>query len=416
MMFRIKDDILEEYAALAIEKGVNVQPGQPLEIRASVEAYELARKCAEKAYQKGSGKVTIEYLDEQKTRLDYLYLDEESLCDVPKWQLEKVEDNIKKGYCLLFISGSDPDLLAGLDSEKIHKASVTRMKAMQKYQYYSMNNIGQWSILAYPEVHWAHKVFPDIQDDDEAMEALWEAILNASRVEVNKTLSNWDIHNQEIASHAAKMNAYGFRSLHFINSLGTDLTVGLIKNHIWEGGCDLSRGDHKAYFNANIPTEELFTMPDRFHIDGKVVATKPLSYAGKIIDGFSFEFKDGKVVDFDAEQNKDVLNDLLDMDEGVRSLGEVALISFDSPISNSGILFYDTLFDENASCHLALGACYPTNVKNGTQMSSEELYELGGNDSMEHVDFMFGSADLQVDGIKEDGEIVPVFRDGNFVI
>ena len=247
------------------------------------------------------------------------------------------------------------------------------------------------------------------------MDALWEAILFTSRIEKGKTVDNWNKHNKEIHDHCVILNDYNFKSLHFKNSKGTDLKVGLIKDHKWEGGYDYASGNGAA-FNPNIPTEEVFTMPDRYHIDGKVVSTKPLSYAGNIISEFELTFKDGRVVEYHAKDNEEVLKNLLETDEGTKSLGEVALISYDSPISNSNILFFDTLFDENASCHLALGACYPTNVKDGTKMSREELYELGGNDSMEHVDFMFGSADLSVIGERYDGSLVTVFKDGNFII
>ena len=415
-MFKIDSELLKEYAKLAVELGVNVQPGQPLEIRTPVEAYELARECAKVAYEKGASKVIVEYDDEPRTRMNYEYMSEENLAKVPNWQLDKIQENIDSGYCRLFISGSNPDLLNGIDPKKIQNVSIARMNATKKFQYYSMNNVGQWSIVAYPEINWAHKVFPDIKDDDEAMNALWDAILMTSRVELGKTVDNWNKHNAEIKEHSKKLNDYNFKSLHFKNSLGTDLTVGLIKDHIWEGGCDVSRGQYKCLFNPNIPTEEVFTMPDRYHIDGKVYSTKPLSYNGNVIPSFNLTFKDGKVVDYDAEVNKEILKNLLETDEGSTSLGEVALISYDSPISNSGILFYDTLFDENASCHLALGACYPTNLKGGTELSEDELYERGGNKSMEHCDFMFGSKDMHIVGTTYDGEEIVVFDSGNFVI
>ena len=258
------------------------------------------------------------------------------------------------------------------------------------------------------------KVFPELSDD-KAMNALWRAILKTSRVKLNKTVLNWQKHDEELLHHTKKLNEYNFKTLHFKNSLGTDLRVGLIKDHIWSGGKEYASGKYKVAFNANIPTEEVFTMPDRYHIDGTVYSTKPLSYSGKLIPSFCLTFKDGKVIDYDAKENKDVLKSILDTDKGSKSLGEVALISYDSPISKSNILFYDTLFDENASCHLALGACYPTTVKDGDKLSSEELYKLGGNDSLNHVDFMFGSRDMSILGEKYDGEIVEVFKNGNFV-
>ena len=415
-MFKPNIEELKEYAKLAVEVGSNVQKGQHLEIRASVEAYEFVRECAKVAYGKGASKVTVIYEDDVRNRLDYEYIAEEELCKVSNWKIERIQECVDDGYCRLVVLGEDPDLLHGIDPELIKKVTYAKKKATDKFRAYSMNNIGQWTVIAYPELKWAHKVFPDIKDDDEAMQTLWDVIMKTSRVEVGKTIDNWKVHNEEIEEHSKILNDFNFKSLHFTNSKGTDLTVGLIKNHIWEGGCDITRGRFKCWFNPNIPTEEVFTMPDRYHIDGKVFSTKPLSYNGNIIPKFNLTFKDGKVIDYDALENKDVLKGLLETDEGTKSLGEVALISYDSPISNSGILFYETLFDENASCHLALGACYPTNVKGGTELSEDELYELGGNKSMEHCDFMFGSKDMHIVGTTYEGKEIVVFDKGNFVL
>lgn len=413
-MFEIKEDILNEYAKLAVEIGANVQEGQTVMINAPVEAYKLARKCGEVAYKRKAAKVIIDYYDDQKSILDYTYMSKESLSKFPAWRIKKTEELIGEDYCNISIIGGDPDLLKGLDQEKIKAARMARMKALADYQYYFMNSVGQWTIVAYPELKWAKKIFPEL-NDEEAMNKLWEAILMTSRVEVGKTVSNWKQHDAKLGAHCQKLNEYNFKSLHFKNSLGTDLTVGLIKEHIWEGGEEVASGKYKVAFNANIPTEEVFTMPDRYHIDGRVCSTKPLSYDGKLISSFELTFKDGKVVDYKAKDNEEVLKSILDTDEGSKSLGEVALISYDSPISNSGILFYDTLFDENASCHLALGACYPTTVKGGEKLTSEELYKLGGNDSLNHVDFMFGSSDMSIVGTTYDDKEVVVFKDGNFV-
>lgn len=414
-MFKPNHDQIKELAKLAVINGVNVQKGQPLVINAPVEAYELVRECVKVAYEQGSSHVSVNYLDDIKTRLDYEKVATEILATVPNWTIERKRYEVDSKCCYLHIIGEDPDLLNGIDPEKIKQSSLARMKAMKQFQYYTMNNYGQWSIIAYPNLAWAKKVFPDKSDED-AMNALWDAILYTSRVEVNKTMDNWDKHNKQIHDHCNIMNSYNFKSLHFTNSIGTDLVVGLIKDHIWEGGYDIARGDYKVAFNPNIPTEEIFTMPDRYHIDGKVVSTKPLSYNGTIISKFSLTFKDGQIVDYDADDNKEILKNLIDTDKGTKSLGEVALISYDSPISNSGILFYETLFDENASCHLAIGACYPTNVKGGSELTSEQLYELGGNDSMEHVDFMFGSEDMHIVGTTYDGQEIVVFDKGNFII
>lgn len=409
----IDESYYEEYANLAVVNGANVQKGQLLVINAPVEAFKLVRMCVKKAYEVGACRVIVNYNDDALTRYGFEYMSVDELCDIPSWQVDRQQYYIDKHVCYLHIIGDDPDLLAGIDPEKIRESGMARMKAMHQFQYYTMNNVGQWTILAYPNLAWARKVFPGKSDDD-AMTALWEAILSTSRIEKGKTLANWEAHNEEIQLHSKKLNEYNFKSLHFKNSLGTDLTVGLIKNHKWEGGCD--KASNGAVFNPNIPTEEVFTMPDRYHIDGKVVSTKPLSYNGNIISRFELEFKDGQIVGFKADDNEAVLKNLIDTDKGTKSLGEVALISYDSPISNSNILFYETLFDENASCHLAIGACYPTNVAGGTEMTRDELYELGGNDSMEHVDFMFGSEDMSVIGEKYDGSTVEVFKDGNFAI
>lgn len=409
----MNEKIMKNFARLAVEVGVNVLKGQPLLINGPVEAYEFIRECVKVAYEAGASEVWVDYSDNVCARLTYENVDTDTLKEVPEWSIERIKYRIDKKYCVLHIISDDPDLLDGIDSEKIRQVQLERMKATKPYQYYTMNNVGQWSIVAYPNVKWAKKVFPELSDD-EAVKKLWDAIFMTSRVnEIDDVKETWDKHNKEIKYHSKKLNELNFKSLHFKNELGTDLVVGLIKNHCWEGGADIA--SNGAIFNPNIPTEEVFTMPDRYHIDGTVVSTKPLSYSGKLIEDFKLTFKDGKVVDYSARVNEDILKNLLDTDEGAKSLGEVALISHDSPISNSGILFYDTLFDENASCHLALGNCYPSNVENGTKMSSEELKELGGNESMVHVDFMFGSKDMEIVGTTYDGEEIQVFSKGNFV-
>ena len=407
-MFKIDSELLKEYAKLAVELGVNVQPGQPLEIRTSVEAYELARECAKVAYEKGASKVIVEYDDEPRTRMNYEYMSEENLAKVPNWQLDKIQENIDSGYCRLFISGSNPDLLNGIDPKKIQNVSIARMNATKKFQYYSMNNVGQWSIVAYPEINWAHKVFPDIEDDDEAMNALWDAILMTSRVELGKTVDNWNKHNAEIKEHSKKLNDYNFKSLHFKNSLGTDLTVGLIKDHIWEGGSDIAHGKYKCEFNPNIPTEEVFTSPDCKSAEGVVYSSKPLYYNGGVIDNFSVEFKDGKAIKCHAKKGEKLLKSIIDFDENSCYLGECALVEVTSPINKTGVIFKATLLDENASCHLAFGQGFGTGSK-------KSLEKRGINFSKTHVDFMIGDDTLNITGIKN-GEKIPIMKSGRFVI
>lgn len=406
---------LAQFAKLAIRLGINPSKGQPVVINAPVEAYEFVRLCVKQAYACGSGKVTVQWNDNDLTRLNYENVDTDELKVVPQWRKDQMQDQIDQGICRLSISSPDPDLLVGIDPDKIKAVSMENMKASGPFQNYFMNNEGQWSIVAYPNVKWARKVFPDEKDDVVVVEKLWDAILYASRVFDDQDVEEaWSNHNATIHHHCDVLNQYNFKSLHFKNKYGTDLTVGLIKDHIWCGGDEKS--SKGVVFNANIPTEEVFTMPDRYHIDGTVVSTKPLNYNGQLIHQFKLTFKDGKVINAVSDDNQVVLDQILDTDEGSRSLGEVALISHDSPISNSGLLFYNTLFDENASCHLALGACYPTTVKGGETLSREELFERGGNDSLNHEDFMFGSEDMSVVGTTYDGETIEVFKDGNFCI
>ena len=265
------------------------------------------------------------------------------------------------------------------------------------------------------QIRCGQKVFPNAKTDEEAVSLLWDAILKASRVTIDKDpVLEWKNHNKYLSNHTKLLNDYNFKYLHFKNSLGTDLTVELVKNHIWLGGAEKS--SKGVIFNANIPTEEVFTMPYKYGTQGKVVATKPLNYEGKLIEDFYLVFKDGKVVEYDAKKEKVALESLLNTDEGSKYIGEIALISHDSPISNMNILFYETLFDENASCHMALGKAYPINIKNGPNMEMEELEALGYNNSINHVDFMFGSDDMEIIGEKESGEKVEIFKKGNFVI
>lgn len=410
----VSQEVLRKYAKLAVCMGVNVQKGQMLVINASVADYEFVRLCCEEAYKAGAGEVVVNWNDEQLNLMDYTYCSTESLCEVPKWSLDKYQWAIDKGCCMLSISSSTPGLLKDVDPMKMKQVQLSRMKAMAPFQYYTMNNEGQWSIVALPSVGWAKKVFPEL-GEDEAVEKLMEAILMSARVnEGNDPIEEWKKHNEKMTHYSKVLNDHNFEYLHFKNSLGTDLKVELVKDHVWCGGCETSTKG--VIFNPNIPTEENFCMPHKNGVNGRVVATKPLSYQGKLIDGFYLDFEEGKVVSYHADQEEETLKNLIELDEGSCRLGEVALISYDSPINETGILFYNTLFDENASCHLALGRAYPMNVKNGTKMNNEELAAVGANYSMTHVDFMFGSRDMHVVGIKENGEEVVLFDNGNFVI
>lgn len=410
----VSENQLKKYARLAVKMGVNVQEGQLLVIGADVRDHKFAELCVEEAYKAGAGKVVVDWSSEHNTRWSYEYMTKEALADIAQWQYDKRKDEQDKGCCYLHLISQTPNLLEGIDSEKIMARQMAASKMFAPLQSYTMNSEGQWSIVALPSAGWAKKVFPDCTEE-EAIDKLWNAILMSVRVsEDNDPVAEWDVHNKQISHYCEVLNDNNFKALHFKNSLGTDLTVELVKNHIWAGGCE--EAGNGAIFNPNMPTEENFCMPYKYGVNGKVVATKPLSYQGKLIDGFELDFKDGKVVAFHAEKEEEALKNLVEYDEGSCYLGEVALISYDSPINNTGILFYNTLFDENASCHLALGRAYPSNVKGGTEMSEEELQAAGANYSMTHNDFMFGSADMHVDGIKEDGTVVTIFENGNFII
>lgn len=410
----VSEKILRKYAELAVKMGSNVQKGQMLVINADVRDYEFVHLCVEEGYKAGAGEVSVNWSSECTTKMAYEYQTTETLCEIPQWTYDRRAYAQEKGCCFLHVVSSTPDLLKDIDAEKIQAYQMVAGKKFQPLQAYTMANKGQWCIVAVPSAGWAKKVFPDMEETA-AIKALWEAILTSVRIsEDNDPVAEWEKHNAEILRHSKQLNDYNFKELHFKNSLGTDLTVELVENHIWSGGCE--EAANGAIFNPNMPTEENFCMPHKYGVNGKVVATKPLSYQGKLVDDFWMTFENGKVVEYGAEKEYDALKNLIEYDEGSCYLGEVALISYDSPINNTGILFYNTLFDENASCHLALGRAYPMNVQGGTEMNDEQLIEVGANQSMTHVDFMFGSRDMHVDGICKDGTVVPVFREGNFVL
>jgi len=405
---------LRKYARLAVSIGANVQPGQMLLIQGQTDTREFVRLCVEEAYAVGAGYVQVRWNDDPIVHTTYQMASVEALEEVPAWMVSQFDYYMEKGAALLSVASPTPGLLGDIDPVKLQRANIAQRKAMTKWQTYMMGNRTQWSIVAVPTVAWAKKVFPAL-DDEAAVASLWDAIFNAVRVhEDNDPVQEWKEHNARLSAHNKALNDYNFKTLHFQNSLGTDLFVDLVENHIWAGGDEANT--QGVRFNPNMPTEESFSMPYKFGVHGKVVATKPLNYNGRLIDGFWLQFKDGKVVDYDATKEKDALANLLSTDEGSSYLGEVALISHDSPISNSGILFLNTLFDENASCHLALGRAYPMNIKGGNDMTQEDLNAAGSNHSMEHQDFMFGSADMEITGIKHDGTKVILFKSGNFVI
>lgn len=405
---------LERYAKLTVKQGANVQKNQIVIINSSLESAPFTRLLVKEAYEAGARQVIVKWSDDDITKMHYENMSLEDLCDIPAYKVEEALDPLRKGACLISVSSPHPGLLKDVDSRKIAAAQMAGSKAMAETRQYTMANMVQWCIVAASNPIWAKKVFPTLSEE-QATAKLWDAIYDSVHVGANNDpIESWKKHTDELIEHIDKMNDYNFSELHFKNALGTDLHVGLVKNHIWAGGCEKTQGGIE--FNPNMPTEEIFCMPDKYRVNGVVYSSKPLNYAGKIVDQFWLEFKDGKVVNYHAEKEQDSLKELIEFDEGSSYIGEVALVPFHSPISNSNILFHNTLFDENASCHLALGRAYPMNVKGGTEMSEEELAKTGANISLTHVDFMFGTHDMTIKGIKEDGSEVDVFINGDFVI
>lgn len=403
-------ELLKKYAKLAVEMGVNLQENDTLCINSPIETSEFARFIAEAAYAVGAKDVIVNYNDSKLNKIRLSNSSVDTLSNLPEWFGETYNYYARNGACFISISASDPDAFSGVPIENIAAYSKARSIALKEYSEAATTNKVRWCVLSYPTLAWAKKVFPDA-NDDEALKKLGEAIISAVRINADDPVEVWNKHNANLAKNLDFMNNHNFKSLHLKSNNGTDLTVELPENHYWAGG---EEADTKGIlFNANMPTEEVFTLPKRTGVNGIVFSSKPLSYNGNLINDFSITFKDGKAVDFDAKEGKEVLSQLLDTDEGARYLGEIALVPFDSPISNSNLIFYNTLFDENAACHLAFGRAYPC-IKNSQDLSEEQLKEIGVNDSLIHVDFMIGTADLEVTGYTNYGTEVSVFKNGNW--
>lgn len=402
---------LKKYARLIAETGVNVQDNHTVVLQISVNQAPLARLITEEAYRLGAAEVIVQWSDETIQREFLAHAATDRIENVPQYKIDQTDDWIAKGASRISVVSSNPDALAGVDTQRVAAFQAANGKALVNLRKATQANKVSWTVVAAASEGWAAKVFPELATSEEQVDALWNEIFKTTRIYEENPVIAWDIHDKKLQEKAAELNEQQFTALHY-TAPGTDLTIGLPKNHLWEGaGSYNARGEE---FMANMPTEEVFTAPDSRRVDGYVSSTKPLSYAGTIISGMKFTFKDGKVVDFSAEQGEEALKNLLAIDEGAKHLGEVALVPEPSPISQSGLIFYNTLFDENASNHLAFGSAYAFNLQGGTEMSEEELAEAGLNRSQTHVDFMVGSDKMNIDGIKEDGTIVPVFRNGDW--
>lgn len=411
----MNQELLNKYAAFTVQVGVNVQKGQTLIIRCPVEGAYFGRACMEAAYKAGARDVVIRWEDEKAARIRMELGEEEALSETKPYELRSYLDYAESegGCCLLAIHASDPEIFKGLDAAKINRVSLAKQEAMKSWREYTMKDRVQWCVVAIPTPAWAASVFPGL-DEDEAQEKLWSAIFDVCRVTGGDPVSAWKEHVAKTSACRDKLNELQLESIHMTSANGTDLTVGLAEGHTWEGAC--SKAENGAVFIANVPTEEVFTAPHRERVNGVVKGTKPYVYNGQLIEGFSVTFKDGVVVDYSAEKNAELLGQLLDSDEGARRIGEIALVPASSPINRSGLLFYNTLFDENAACHIAFGAGYPTTVKGGAAMTTEELLACGVNDSAIHEDVMVGAEDMTITGLTKSGETVTIFENGEWAI
>lgn len=402
---------LKEYAELAIKIGVNVQKDQIVSISAPIHSIEFVRELSKVAYERGAREVVYNWSDDQLTLMKFQKATDKAFEKFPKWEADRLNYLADEGACFLNVISPDPELLKDVDVKRVANWSKVRSEAVKEYYEKVLSDKNSWSIVALPCEAWATKVFPEVSNE-EAMDKLMEMILDICRID-GKAISNWEQHNKNLTEKVKILNEKKFTAFHY-KSEGTDLMVGMSKKQVWKAGEAVTTDG--IVFNPNLPTEEVFSLPDKNKVDGILASKLPLNYNGNIIDNFTLTFEKGKVVKFTAEKGYEVLEGLLNTDDGARYLGEIALVPVDSPISNTNTLFYNTLFDENASCHFAFGAAYKNCIEGSEKMTKEELEAEGVNDSLVHVDFMVGSKDLSIDGIEENGDRTPIFRNGNWVI
>lgn len=404
------DQLLEKYATLIVNKGLGITQDDYVQLTADIELASLVHLITKKAYEAGAKQVIVKYQDDKLNRLQYEGQSIETLTDIPQYRIDESHDLINKRVKRLSLRSSDPNALKGIDPEKISQAQRALSKALKEERLATQANVVSWIVVAGAGQAWANLVFPDL-DDEAAVDALWDQIFKTTRVYEADPVQAWDAHEARLNEKATFLNNYQFDYLHYTGP-GTDLKLGLPKNHIWESAG--SKNEKGEIFIANMPTEEVFTAPDAHRAEGVITSSKPLSYGGVVIDQMTFHFEDGKIVKATAESGEETLLRLINDNDGANRLGEVALVPHQSPISQSNIIFFNTLFDENASNHLAMGQAYATSVVNGAQMTQEELNEIGLNRSDVHVDFMVGNAEMNIDGITQDGDVIPVFRNGEW--
>ncbi len=406
----MKKTLLKGFARLIATVGVNVQRGQRVELRCEPESHDFAALVVEECYKAGAEKVEVIFESQALTRLHINYRSEKILSTVEKWEEERLRHRLDKLPCTIYLLSEDPDGLVGIDQEKYSRSSQARYKVIKPYRD-AMDNKYAWCIAAVPGRDWAKKMFPSLPPK-KAVEKLWEAILYTSRADSRDPVGAWREHNRTLEARCRYLNSLGIKKLHYTSKNGTDLTVGMIDEARFAAGAETTLSGQ--VFNPNIPSEEVFITPKKGEAEGIVYSSKPLSYRGELIENFSVRFEKGKAVEVSAEKNEELLRQLISMDEGAGFLGECALVAHDSPISNSGLIFYNTLFDENASCHLAFGEGFTNCIENYEKYTLDELHALGVNESMVHEDFMIGTADLSIVAMTESGDEVQIFKDGNW--
>lgn len=403
---------LEKYAHLILTIGLNLQKNQLLVINSPIECAYFTRIVAETAYKEGARDVVIVWKDELFSKIRFINAPEEVFEEFPNWQKELYISYMNEGAAFLSIASNDPELMKEVNPVRLMKAQKAGNIALKEYRENLMSNKNVWCVISVPTASWAKKVFPQVAENKQ-IDKLWKAIFKTVRVDQPNPIDAWQLHKAKLKKRIDYLNSLGLRTLHYKNALGTDLTIELPEGHLWLGGSEFT--PEGLEFVANMPTEEVFTLPQRTGVNGKVISSMPLNYNGNLIEKFGLTFKNGCIIDFFAEKGYEALKNLIETDEGSHYLGEVALVPYDSPISNSKILFYNTLFDENASCHLAIGKAYPVCLKNGNSLNPEELKNAGVNDSLVHEDFMIGTSDLEIIGITAAGKEIPIFKAGNFI-
>jgi len=405
---------IKKYARLAVEKGVNIQQGQKLFITSSVDTVEFTRMIVKVAWERGAKDVIVRWTDEKVSRERFLHGDEDIFGIEQKWLIEYINYVVEEGYQFLAVRCDNPEIFKGADPQKISKEMGAVGKVHKPLSDKMMTNSIQWNLVAVPSSEWASKVFPEAKTSEEAIEKMWEAIFYVNRIDDNDPIENWNKHLEILASQSKKLNDYKLKSLVYKNSIGTNLEIGLPKGHKWVGGSKQAKTGNM--FIANIPTEEIFTTPHKDEVNGIVYSTKPLIYMGNVIDDFWIKFEKGRATSYKANIGHEFLEKMITAHLNADFLGEVALVSQSSPISKLGIVWYNILYDENASCHLALGSAYSYTVADTDGLSEDEKMAKGINQCLSHNDFMIGSACMNIVGIKEDGKKVQIFENGEWAI